>query len=114
MFHTSFIPTTDVGFIYLCEIIELHAHFVLHIIADSAEHEPCGLLGNTDVFGKLNTAYTFLVRGEYKDCIKPLIQRNMAALEHCADRHCEPFTAFVSLIKTLKISIAIVQLVVLF
>ena len=93
MLYPTFIPTTYIGLIYLSKIPKFHLHFILHVVADSPQHEPRGLLRYADVLCKLYTAYAFLVRQEHIDCVKPLVQWDMAVLKHGSDSYREPLAA---------------------
>ena len=110
--ETSLASAADIGFVYLREILEPNSHHVFHVVAYSSEDEPCSLLSDTDILGELQTAYAFLVRDEDKDCIEPFVQRYVAVLEHGADRYREPLSASVALVKTLELSVAVLQFVV--
>ena len=58
---------------------------VVHRVADSMEHEPCGLLGDFKCSRDLIRTNTVLAIGEHPHCAKPLVQPDSAVLKNRAD-----------------------------
>lgn len=60
------------------------------------EHEPRGFLSYAALFGKLKARYAFSGNHKRVDAVKPLMQRNMGALEYRACADGEFLSAFVT------------------
>ena len=49
------------------------------------QHEPCGLLGDADIAGKLSAGDTLLVGRDQIDRHEPLVQADLGRLENGSD-----------------------------
>ena len=68
-----------------------------HGFADAVRHEPSRLVGDAEHAVQLVGADALLARHEQVHCQQPLVQRNLAALEHGADGDGELLAAIVAL-----------------
>jgi hypothetical protein len=73
----------DESFIHFDFARELAASgFVLHGESDAVEHEPCGLLGHSEVAGDCVAANSVLTVGNHPNSSQPFIESNRGILEN--------------------------------
>ena len=83
------------------------AAVVLHGLADAVRHEPSGLVGDAEHAVQLVGGHALLARCQQVRRQQPLVERDLATLEHGADRDGELLAAFVALVEAGAVGLAL-------
>ena len=98
-FHTT--VNADKGFIHFDNPsvgAENQPVAILHGLADTMSHEPCGFQGHAQGAVKLIGAYTLLARANQEHRLKPDMQLDVAGLEDGPDLHGERLATAIALV----------------